>query len=52
MVVARLALMLHKTPDEIRMMSVPDMDLITYLVYCDEKRGKEEAQIRSEMNKM
>lgn len=52
MVVARLALMLHKLPDEIRSMTVPDMDAITYLIYCEEKRNKEEAEIRAEMNKM
>lgn len=52
MLIARLALMLHKLPDEIRSMSVPDMDAITYLVYCEEKRNKENAEIRTEMNKM
>lgn len=49
MVIARLCLALHKTPDEIRSMTLVDMDLITYVMYCDEKRSSEQARISAEM---
>lgn len=48
----RLALILHKTPDEVRDMSLEDMNALLYLIHCENKKQEQEAKIRSEMSKM
>lgn len=51
-IAARLALTLHKTPEEIRRMSMEDVDAVLYLIRCDNHRQQEEAKVREEMAKV
>lgn len=52
MVVARLSLLLHKLPSEIRTLTATELDAITYLLHCDEHRRDEETKIAAEAGKM
>lgn len=51
-IAARLALTLHKTPDEIRHMSMEDVDAVLYLIRCDNHKQQEEAKVQEEMSKL
>lgn len=46
MMVARLALILHKLPSEIRTMSFEELDAIGYLMKSEKLRDDREAKIR------
>lgn len=47
--VARLCLLLHKVPAEIRSMTMDEIDAILYTVHCENHKQKEDARIQSEM---
>jgi hypothetical protein len=51
MVVARVALLLHKTPDEVRAMSIADITAILHLVHCENKKREENQRIEEEKAK-
>lgn len=48
-VVARLCLLLHKVPAEIRSMSMDEVDSILYTVHCENHKQQEDARIQNEM---
>jgi len=45
-------MLLHKTPDEVRDMSIEDADLILYLLHCQQHKEQEDANIRQGMSKV
>lgn len=45
MVVARVALLLHKTPSEIRAMTIEDIDSILHLVATENKKQSQDAEL-------
>lgn len=47
--VARLCLLLHKTPSEIRGMTMEEIDSILYTVHCENHKQKEDGRVQSEM---
>lgn len=51
-IIARLSLLLHKLPDEIRQMSMDDVDLVLYMVKCENHKQQQDSRINSEMSKM
>ena len=52
MLVARLCLLLHKLPSEVRQMSVGEADSLVYLLHCEEHRREEETRIAAEKSRM
>ncbi len=52
MLVARLSLLLHKLPSEVRQMSAEEADAIVYLLHCEDRQREEETKIAIEKSKM
>lgn len=52
MLIARLCLLLHKLPSEIRQMSAEEADAIVYLLHCEERQREDDTKIAIEKSKM